>query len=111
MVGDEQARRVRFGLREPPPGLGGPILGFFASQIWAGSPPHLKTRSLCTVAALTALGRTSALELNVRMASGNGATKEEIVEAILQMAPYAGFPAVWDGLQIASRVLNDIQPA
>lgn len=107
MVGDEQAERVRSGWRDLSPDLERFILEFVAGRIWTRSSLDLKTRSLCTVAALTALGRTSALELNVRMALGNGATKDEIVEVMLQMAPYAGFPAAWDGLKIASRILNE----
>jgi 4-carboxymuconolactone decarboxylase len=108
MVGEENADRIRRGWRDLSPDLERFILGFVAGQIWTRSSLalDLKTRSLSTVAALTALGRTNALELNVRMALGNGATKQEILEVMLQMAPYAGFPAVWDGLQIASRLFN-----
>jgi len=36
----------------------------------------------------------------------NGATKEEILEVMIQMAPYAGFPAAWEGLRIASSVFG-----
>jgi alkylhydroperoxidase/carboxymuconolactone decarboxylase family protein YurZ len=35
---------------------------------------------------------------------GNGATKEDVLEIMLHMAPYAGFPAVWDAMKIAARV-------
>ena len=78
-------------------------------NLWSGDvagrqPIDLKTRSLCTIAALAALGRTSAVELNIRMALGNGATKEEILEGMIQMAPDAGFPAAWEWLRIASSV-------
>src|SRR5262249_34492212 len=73
---------------------------------WTRTGLDLKTRSLSTVAALTALGRASALELNIRMALGNGATKEEVLEIMLHMAPYAGFPAVWDAMKIAARVFE-----
>jgi 4-carboxymuconolactone decarboxylase len=107
MVGDEQAKQIRTAWRDLSPDLERFVLGFVAGQIWTRPVLDLKTRSLCTVAALTALGRTSALELNVRMAVGNGATRQEIVEAMLQMAPYAGFPAVWDGLKVASRILAE----
>jgi 4-carboxymuconolactone decarboxylase len=107
MLGGEIAERVRNGWRELSPDLERLIVGFVAGQIWTRPALDLKTRSLCTVAALTALGRTNALELNVRLATGNGASKQEIVEVILQMAPYAGFPAAWEGLKIASRVLNE----
>jgi len=74
--------------------------------LWTRGGLAPRERSLITIAALTALGRTSAIELNIRMALGNGATKEEILEAMIQMAPYAGFPAAWEGLQIASRVFG-----
>jgi 4-carboxymuconolactone decarboxylase len=109
MVGAEEAERFRAGWRKLSPDLERFILGFVAGQIWTRSAVELKTRSLCTVAALTALGRTSALDLNVRMALGNGATKTEIIEVILHMAPYAGFPAVWDGLNTAARIFDELQ--
>ena len=94
MLGASEAERMRQGWRDLSPDLERLILSFVAGQIWMRPTLDLKTRSLCTIAALTALGRTSAIELNIRMALGNGATKEEILEAIIQMAPYAGFPAV-----------------
>ena len=108
MVGESEAERIRQGWREISPDLEQLILKFVAGQIWTRSGLDLKTRSLATVAALTALGRTSALELNVRMAAGNGASKKEILEVMLQIAPYAGFPAVWDGMKIATRVLGEM---
>jgi len=106
MLGSEEAERMRQRWRQLSPELEHLILSFVAGQIWTRHTLDLKTRSLCTVAMLTALGRTGALELNIRMAAGNGATKEEIFEVMIQAAPYAGFPAAWDGLTIASRVLD-----
>jgi 4-carboxymuconolactone decarboxylase len=104
MVGEAEAERIRQGWREISPDLERLILEFVAGRIWTRSGLDLKIRSLSTVAALTALGRTSALELNIRMALGNGATKEDVLEIMLHMAPYAGFPAVWDAMKIAARV-------
>src|SRR5215510_3980610 len=108
MIGEADAERVRQGWREISPDLERLILEFVAGRMWARSALDLKTRSLSTVAALTALGRTSALELNIRMAMGNGATKQDVLEIMLHMAPYAGFPAVWDAMKIASQVFNAI---
>ena len=107
MLGEADAERIRQSWREISPDLERFILDFVAGRIWTRSTLDLKTRSLSTIAALTALGRPNALELNIRMGLGNGATKEEIFEVMLHMAPYAGFPAVWDGMQIARRVLTD----
>jgi 4-carboxymuconolactone decarboxylase len=108
MIGEADAERVRQGWREISPDLERLILEFVAGRMWTRSALDLKTRSLSTVAALTALGRTTALELNIRMALGNGATKEDVLEIMLHMAPYAGFPAVWDAMKIASQVFNGI---
>ncbi len=85
------------------------ILGFVAGEIWAR--PHLdrKTRSLVTVAAMAALGRRNALELNLRLALANGASREEIVETLLQMAAYAGFPACWEAMEVAHQVFSEAQ--
>jgi 4-carboxymuconolactone decarboxylase len=49
--------------------------------------------------------------LNIEMALNNGATKEEILETLLQMAPYAGFPACWEGLVIADEVFKERKAA
>src|SRR5438093_13180301 len=106
MLGSEEAERMRQRWRQLSPELEHLILSFVAGQIWTRPTLDLKTRSLCTIAALTALGRTSALELNVRMALGNGATKEEILEVMLHTAPYAGFPAAWEGVSVASRIIG-----
>jgi 4-carboxymuconolactone decarboxylase len=62
---------------------------------------------LVTIAGLTALGRPNGLRLNIEMALNNGATREEILETLLQMAPYAGFPACWEGLAIADEVFKE----
>lgn len=107
MVGEKKAEEIREGWRRLSPDFERFVLGFLAGQVWTRTNLDLKTRSLCTVAALTALGRTSGLELNIRMALGNGASREEILEVMLQMAPYAGFPAAWEGMRIASRVFEE----
>jgi len=108
MVGQAEAERVREGWREISPDLERFILEFVAGRVWTRTTLDLKTRSLSTIAALAALGRPMALDLNIRMAFGNGATKEEILEVILHMAPYAGFPAVWEAMKAATRVLGEI---
>ena len=89
------------------PDLARLITGFVAGEIW--SRPHLdrRTRSLVTIAAMTALGRPRALELNLRLALQNGATREEIVEVLFQMAAYAGFPACWEAMEAAARVFEE----
>ena len=64
-----------------------------------------------TIAGLAALGRPNGLRLNIEMALNNGASKEEILETLLQRAPYAGFPACWEGLVIADEVFKERKAA
>ena len=61
-----------------------------------------RTRHLIAVAALTAVANAPArLEVEIAAALDAGATREEIVEVIEQMAVYAGFPAALNGLTAA----------
>ncbi len=69
-----------------------------------------KTRKLCTVAALTVQGYSSAeLRIHIQGALNCGATPEEIVEVITQMIAYCGFPAATNGILIAKEVIQGQQ--
>ncbi|MES9689824.1 MULTISPECIES: carboxymuconolactone decarboxylase family protein [Bacillus] len=65
----------------------------------------IKSRELATVAALTALGfAIPQLKVHINGALNVGCSKEEIVELIMQLSVYAGFPAALNGLQAAKEV-------
>ena len=67
----------------------------------------LKSREIAVVAALTALGNaTPQLKVHIRGALNVGCTRDEIVETIMQMAVYAGFPAALNGLAAAKEVFG-----
>ncbi len=67
-----------------------------------------KTRQLCTIAALTALGGQTApqLKVNIEHTLAAGATPREIAEVIWQMAVYGGLPAAINGLNAALEVFD-----
>ncbi len=109
LLGQERAKEIRAAWQKLSPDFARYVTDFLAGEIWARSRLDLKTRSLVTVAALTALGRSNGLRLNIEMALNNGASREEILETLLQMAPYAGFPACWEGLVIAEEVFRQRQ--
>jgi 4-carboxymuconolactone decarboxylase len=106
MLGEKTAEETRKRWQKLSPDFERYVLEFLSGEIWSRSGLPLKIKSLCTISALAALGRVQGLELNIRMALNNGATREEIIETMLQIAPYAGFPAAWEGLQIAERVFE-----
>lgn len=107
MLGEERAKEVREAWAKLSPEFARFVTNFLAGEIWSRPNLDLRTRSLVTISALTALGRPNGLRLNIEMALNNGATREEIVETLLQMAPYAGFPACWEGLLIADEVFKN----
>ncbi len=90
-----------------------PDLGRYAAEFAFGdilSRPGLdmKTREMLSVAALTALGTAGPqLRAHIGAALRVGCTRSEIVETILQMVVYAGFPAALNGMQAAREVFAD----
>ncbi len=107
MLGPGDARRVRAAWRELAPDFERYVVTFLSGEIWSRPGLDRRTRSLCTIATLAALGRSNGLQLNIRMALRNGATRSEIVETLLHIAPYAGFPAAWDALVLAGRIFSN----
>ena len=104
MLGRGDARRVRAAWRKLAPDFERYVVTFLSGEIWSRPGLDRRTRSLCTIAALAALGRSNGLALNIRMALRNGATRAEIIETLLHLAPYAGFPATWEALVLAGRI-------
>ena len=71
-------------------------------------PLDAVTRELATVALLTAIGtQPAALKHHLRAALAAGATREQIVHVLEQMAVYAGFPAALNGVASAREVFAD----
>ncbi len=98
MLGPEAAAETRSHWQTICPDFGDYVTEFLAGEIWSRDGLDRRTRSLVSIAALASLGRTRALELNLQFAINNGASRRDIVEALLQIAPYAGFPVTWDAL-------------
>lgn len=71
----------------------------------------LKTRQLCTVAALTAMGAQTKPQLKVNIANtlSAGASEREVLEVIWQMALYGGLPAAINGLNAALEVFAEVK--
>jgi 4-carboxymuconolactone decarboxylase len=78
---------------------------------YAWSRPGLdhKVRSLINIAMLTALNRMNEVKLHVRGALRNGATEEEIKEALIQATVYCGIPAGLDAFKCADAVLKEFR--
>lgn len=75
-------------------------------DVWQRPGLELKTRSLITVALLTALGKQHELKGHVRGALNNGASVEEIQEVLLHASIYCGVPAAVEAFRSAAEVVD-----
>lgn len=95
-------------LRDIAPDLADWIVDFSYGDVMARPGLDRRTRQLATVAALTALGHAQPqLRVHIRGALNVGCSAQEIVEVIMQMTVYAGFPAALNGLAVAREVFAE----
>lgn len=94
-------------LEDVAPDLARFVAEFAYGDIYTRPGLDSKSREIATVAALTTLGN-SPLELqsHIEGALNSGCTREEVVEVIIQMAVYAGFPAAINAMTNAKEVFN-----
>ena len=78
---------------------------FVFGMFWSRPNLDLRSRSLCTVAQLAALGRTEELKAHLAGALNLGIRREELIEVLMQTACYAGVPAAVNALNAAATVL------
>lgn len=94
-------------LKEIAPDLSDWIVAFSYGDVMSRTALDLRTRQLATVAALTAMGTAQPqLKVHIQGAFNVGCTYEEIVEVILQMAVFAGFPAAINGIMALREVVD-----
>ncbi len=79
-------------------------------SVW--SRPHWtkRERSMVTIALLAALGHDDEVAMHVRAAANTGATREDIQEALLHVAIYAGVPAANHAIKIIKQTFDEMEP-
>lgn len=75
-------------------------------EAWTRPQLSPKERSLVKVAALTTGGNTEQLVFHLGLAKQNGATEDELIEAITHLAFYAGWPKAMSAMTIARQVFR-----
>lgn len=78
--------------------------------VWAREGLDRRTRSLITLAMLTALGRKDEIRLHLHGAVNNGCTLEEIREVLLHAAVYCGVPAAVDAFRVLGQEFDESDP-
>jgi len=84
------------------------VAEFAYGDIYSRSKLDMKTRELVTIASITTIGSAQTqLKSHIHGALNVGCTPEEIIEVIIQMAVYAGFPKALNGLYSAKDVFEE----
>lgn len=76
-------------------------------EVWEREGLSKRDRSLVTVAALTALGKTEQLKFHLGLALRNGATADELKEALLHLAFYSGWPNGMGAMSVLKGIIEE----
>lgn len=82
------------------------VTQFVFGMFWSRPNLDLRSRSLCTVAQLAALGKTDELKGHLVGALNLGISRDELVEVLMQTACYAGVPTAVSALNAAAEILQ-----
>ncbi|PZO78914.1 MAG: 4-carboxymuconolactone decarboxylase [Mesorhizobium amorphae] len=104
-IDGEAGDRVVAALADIAPDFATYLLEFPFGDIYSRPGLDLRSREIATIAALAAMGNaTPQLKVHIEAGLNVGLTRSEIVEVLMQMAVYAGFPAALNGLFAAKDV-------
>jgi 4-carboxymuconolactone decarboxylase len=107
-IDGEAGEKVIDSLADIAPDFARYLLEFPFGDIYSRPGLDVRAREIATIAALTAMGNaTPQLKVHIAAALNVGLSRDEIVETIMQMAVYAGFPAALNGLFAAKEVFRD----
>ncbi len=109
-INGEAGDRILSLLNDISPDMAKMVIEFPYGDIYSRDGLDMKTRELITIASLTTLGNAKdQLKAHVSNALNTGCTKEEIIEVIMQMCIYAGFPAALNGLFAAKDIFDELE--
>ncbi len=76
--------------------------------VWSRPQLAIRDRSLITCAALTALGKEPQLKRHLMGALNQGITREQIIEIMIHLGHYAGWPASVNGQRVARELFAEL---
>ncbi|MBI4814561.1 MAG: carboxymuconolactone decarboxylase family protein [Methanobacterium sp.] len=114
-IDGEAGEAVLESLKDIAPDLARYIIEFSFGDVYSRNGTTLKEKEIAVVAGLTAMGNAAPqLKVHIHGALNVGVSTEELVEVILQMSSYSGFPSAINGINILKEVLQekkiDFQP-
>lgn len=79
--------------------------------VWADDSISRRERSMLTLALLAATGNFEEIPMHVRATANTGATKDDIMQAFLHVAIYAGVPKANHAIKLAKQTLAEMEDA
>jgi len=108
LANDKLAHFVKSGVAEVAPDFARMVIEFAFGDIYARDALDLRSRELIAIAVLAASGNAGPqLRVHVESAASVGISKAEIVEILMQIALYAGFPTALNALADCHDLLTD----
>lgn len=108
-IDGQAGKNVIAALQDIAPDFARLLVSFAFGDIYSRPGLDLKSREIAVVAALTALGNaTPQLKVHIHAALNVGCSRDEIIETIMMMSVYAGFPAALNGLFAAKEVFAEV---
>lgn len=107
-IDGEAGERVVAALQDISPDFGRLIVSFAFGEIYDRPGLDLKSREIAVIGALAALGNaTPQLKVHLHAALNVGCSREEVLEVLITMAVYAGFPAALNAIFAAKEVFAE----
>ncbi len=78
-------------------------------HVWSRDTITLRERSMITLALLAGLGNLEEFELHLRATANTGATREDVTEALMHVAIYAGVPRANSAFKLARDIFDDME--
>lgn len=107
-IDGEAGEAVVESLEDIAPDLAKYVIEFSFGDIYCRPGTTLKEKEIAVVAGLTAMGNGAPqLKVHINGALNVGVSTEELVEVILQMSSYSGFPSAINGINTLKEVLHE----
>jgi 4-carboxymuconolactone decarboxylase len=111
LAADKLEHFVKSGVAEVAPDFARMVIEFAFGDIYARDGLDLRSRELIAIAVLAASGKAGPqLRVHVESAASAGITRAEVIEVLMQIALYAGFPAALNSLSDCHDLLTDNHP-
>ncbi|PLW77973.1 4-carboxymuconolactone decarboxylase [Cohaesibacter celericrescens] len=77
--------------------------------VWASDRVSMRDRSMLTLAILAAMGNFEEIPMHIRATANTGATKDDVLEAFLHVAIYAGVPRANHAIKLAKQTFVEME--